>query len=115
MNMQIDYIRATWYVAPYIGLVIASIWLLRHTPKGLGWLMVVGSALRFCDIFVKNFVMNLWPMPSTLQSPEDYRAFQFHQQVQSIFEMLGSLGMLLFVIGFLLYARKLRTEGSRVA
>ena len=115
----IYYIYPIWFTAPYLGLVLASIWFFKRAPKAPAWLMLVGSAVRGCDMFVKQFVLTqgigFWPMKGDVSSPEAFKILQLQQNIWTFFDKAGSLGMLLFVIGLLLFAWRFRTGGSRVA
>ena len=115
MNNQsipvIYYLYPLWYVIPYAGLVFASLKLFKHAPKWAARLMFVGAAARACEMIVKWLVFNegygFWPMKSVYHSPEEFKTLHLQQNIWSFFDKAGSLGMLLFAIGFLLLARRL--------
>jgi hypothetical protein len=113
---MIYYLYPLWYVVPYVGLVFASLKLFSHAPKWAAWLMFVGSAARGCEMIVKWVVLNqgygLWPLKSDYHSPGEFKVLQLQQNIWTFFDRAGSLGMLLFAIGLLLFARKLCTNAS---
>jgi hypothetical protein len=108
---MIYYLYPLWYVVPYAGLVFASLKLFSHAPKWAARLMFVGSAAKCCEMIVKWVVLNqgygLWPLKSSYHSPEEFKVLQLQQDIWTFFDRAGSLGMLLFAIGLLLFARKL--------
>ena len=112
----IYYLYPVWYTAPYFGLVLASFWFFRRVPKAAAWLMVVGSAARGCDMFVKQFVLTqgigLWPMKGDMTSAGALQTLQLQQNIWAFFDKAGSFGMALFVIGLLLFAWRLRINSS---
>jgi len=111
-----EYFTHAWYAAPYFGLVLVSIWLFRRATKWEAWLMLGGSVMRACDMFMLNFVLaqgtGLWPMPADITAPGAAEQFRLHLNVQSFFQHLGSWGMVLFIIGLLLFSWRLHIASS---
>jgi hypothetical protein len=111
------YFLAAWQVIPYFGLILASVWLFRHAQRTTAWLMVVGSALKSCDAFVKQFVLNqtmgLWPMKGAIESPTDMDTLRLQQDVWTWMDRIGLWGLTLFVVGLVLFARQYSTRSTR--
>ena len=105
---------AVWQVIPYFGLILASVWLFRRAERTAAWLMLVGSALKSCDAFVKQFVlhqtMGLWPMRGSIQSPADMETLRLQQDIWTWMDRIGVWGLTLFVVGLILFARRTRKQ-----
>ena len=108
------YIIAAWQVIPYLGLIMASVWLFRHAHRTSAWLMLVGSTLKSCDAFVKQFVLNqtmgLWRIKGEIQSPGDIDTLRLQQDVWTWMDRIGLWGLTFFVVGLILFARQTRSN-----
>jgi ABC-type dipeptide/oligopeptide/nickel transport system permease component len=108
------YFFAAWQVIPYFGLILASVWLFRRVQRTTAWFMLVGSALKSCDAFVKQFILNqtmgLWPMKGSVQSPADMDTLRLQQDVWTWMDRIGLWGLTLFVVGLILFARQMRSK-----
>ncbi len=110
---------AAWQVIPYFGLILASVWLFRHAERKTAWLMLVGSVLKSCDAFVKQFVLNqamgFWPMKGSIESPADMETLRLQQDVWTWMGRIGLWGMTFFVAGLILFARQTRSNKGAAA
>ena len=108
------YFITAWQAIPYFGLILASVWLFRHAERTAAWLMLVGSALKSCDAFARKFILNpttgLWPMKGVVQSPADMETLRLQQDVRTWMDRPGLMGLTLFVVGLILFARQTRSS-----
>lgn len=113
------YFIAAWQVIPYFGLILASVWLFRHAERRAAWLMLIGSALKSCDAFAKQFVLNqamgLWPMKGIVESPADMETLRLQQDVWTWMDRIGLCGLTFFVVGLILFARQRRSNKGAAA
>jgi hypothetical protein len=111
---KIYYLILAWHVIPYFGLVLVSIWLFRNPQRAAAWLMLVGSVLKACDAFAKEFIfrqgIGLWPTRGVIDSFEDAQTLHLQQDIWTFCDRAGSLGMVLFVIGLLMFAWRYRSS-----
>jgi hypothetical protein len=114
-NPKYYFIHA-WYAAPYFCLVLASIWLFRRVTRWEAWLMLVGSVMGACEVFMSQFVLvqgtGLWPIQDDMTVPGASQKLRLQQDILTLSEKIGSWGMILFVVGLLLFAGRLRIAGS---